>query len=417
MEKTLTQSFQVTYEYPVIFTEGIFESENNLLASLIHPVKEHIPPKVIFIIDSGVHQEHPELISKIECYSVYHTSRINMPINPIVIQGGEAIKNDIKYLMSILELIDEQRIDRHAYLIAIGGGALLDAVGFAATIAHRGIKHIRIPTTVLSQNDSGVGVKNSFNAFNKKNFIGTFSPPEAVINDTTFLRTLTDRDWLAGVSEAIKVALIKDANFFDFIEMHIKDIQFRNEEAMGKLIFRCAELHVNHIGNSGDPFERGSSRPLDFGHWAAHKLEQLTNYSLLHGEAVAVGIALDVTYAYLSGMLPVKSWHRVLNLIHSSGLKLYHPAMRHAINGRFEVLDGLEEFREHLGGVLTVMMLKDIGEGVEVHHIKESLMKKAIDLLASLSPADNRTSLARTTVGIEHGFTRTSNFPEDDHHG
>ena len=131
-------------------------------------------------------------------------------------------------------------------------------VGYAATVAHRGIKHIRIPTTVLSQNDSGIGVKNGINYKGKKNFLGTFAPPAAVFNDNQFLLTLSDRDYRSGISEAIKVALIKDHDFFLWLENNADALVKRDVEAMDYLIKRCAQLHLEHIGGA-DPFETGSA--------------------------------------------------------------------------------------------------------------------------------------------------------------
>jgi 3-dehydroquinate synthase len=264
-------------------------------------------------------------------------------------------------------------------------------LGLAASLSHRGVRHVRIPTTVLSQNDSGVGVKNGINLFGKKNFMGSFQPPVAVINDSGFLTTLHERDWRAGMSEAIKVALIKDEHFFAFLEEKASLLRERNMEAMKHLIYRCAEMHMEHIAK-GDPFESGSSRPLDFGHWAAHKLEQLTRHELRHGEAVAIGIALDCTYALLTGMLPQPDWQRIIRLIEQLSLPLYHEALSQPDNNNPEVLSGLEEFREHLGGQLTIMLLSAIGTGTEVHHIDHSNMKKAIQYLADL----HHTSLAQT---------------------
>ena len=168
---------------------------------------------------------------------------------------------------------------RHC-LIAIGGGALLDVAGFAAAMAHRGVRLIRVPTTVLSQDDSAIGVKNGINAFDKKNYLGTFAAPFAVINDSRFLPTLSDRDWRSGISEAIKVALIRDAAFFDFIEANAVKLHDRDLPVMEQLVHRSAELHYDHITTNGDPYEQGSSRPLDYGHWAAHKLEPVTDYRL-----------------------------------------------------------------------------------------------------------------------------------------
>ena len=153
------------------------------------------------------------------------------------------------------------------------------------------------PTTTLSQADSGVGVKNGLNAFGQKNFIGTFTPPFAVINDFNLLATLAPRDKRSGYVEAVKVACIRDANFFDELERDAGQLAAFEPAAMKQLIRRCAELHLDHIATSGDPFEAGSARPLDFGHWAAHKLEQLSDFHICHGEAVAIGIALDVIYS------------------------------------------------------------------------------------------------------------------------
>jgi 3-dehydroquinate synthase len=251
----------------------------------------------------------------------------------------------------------------------------LDMVGFAAAISHRGIRHIRIPTTVLSQNDSGVGVKNGINAYGKKNYLGTFAPPFAVINDFNFLTTLDDRDWRSGISEAIKVALIKDLDFFEWLEKHSLELAARKMAPMQELIVRCAQMHLDHIAGK-DPFESGSARPLDFGHWAAHKLEHLTQYQVRHGEAVAIGIALDSTYSFLMDMISQNDLARIIHLIHSLGFKIYVPEL----SGE-ALLKGLEEFREHLGGELTVTLLEKMGKGVEVHEMDNQLILKSIEHL------------------------------------
>src|SRR5690606_6380451 len=238
----------------------------------------------------------------------------------------ETIKNQKDAIDRIIDSVDRWGIDRHSYIMAIGGGAVLDAVGYAAAIAHRGIRHLRVPTTVLSQNDSGMGVKNGINYRGKKNFIGTFSPPVAVFNDNLFLTTLSDRAWVSGISEAVKVALIKDASFFDWIQNHATALRQRDREAMDYLIFRCAELHLQHIAGA-DPFEFGSSRPLDFGHWSAHKLEQLSGFEVLHGEAVSIGIALDTVYSAIVGLLSPSDAQRVLNVLQELDLPIFHPLL------------------------------------------------------------------------------------------
>ncbi len=299
---------------------------------------------------------------------------------PIVVPGGEIVKNCGEYVNVVRSAVNTFAICRHSFVIAIGGGAVLDMTGYAAATSHRGIRLIRLPSTVLAQNDSGLGVKTSVNRFHKKNFLGTFTPPFAVINDLELLESLPDRDWRSGIAEAVKVALIKDRVFFEAIEQSAAALTKRDSHAMEHLIYRCAQLHLAHI-SGGDPFETGSSRPLDFGHWAAHKLEQLTNYNLRHGEAVAIGIALDVTYSYLTGILSERSWMRIVRVLLELGLPVFAPELE-----RRDLLAGLTEFREHLGGQLTILLLRDIGDPVEVHEIDTNLMTASILALSQYAP-------------------------------
>ncbi|MFP4339580.1 MAG: 3-dehydroquinate synthase [Cyclobacteriaceae bacterium] len=377
--KPIQQSFSVPFQYQVFFTENLFDSSNTILADLLR--SERLP-KVFFVLDTGVAEAHSQLVEQIEDYAEQHKDVFTLCNEPLLVPGGEQSKNETAHLQKIVEATHLYGIDRHSYIIAIGGGAVLDMAGFAAAVSHRGIRHIRIPTTVLAQNDSGVGVKNSINYFGKKNYLGTFAPPFAVINDFTFLPTLDDRDWRSGISEAVKVALIKDAAFFEQLEKDAEALAKREMLPMQQQIYRCAEMHMAHI-SGGDPFEMGSSRPLDFGHWAAHKLEQLTNYELRHGEAVAIGIALDTAYSYQKGMLSEHEMQRVMQLFKTLGFSLYVPELE-----KEEVLKGLQEFQEHLGGELTIMLLEKIGKGVEVHEMHIELIRKAIAQLKAFENID-----------------------------
>ncbi|PQA60280.1 3-dehydroquinate synthase [Siphonobacter curvatus] len=376
--ETIQQRFAVTFSYPVIFTQQLFDPQNPKLRDFLSQYGERdFRKKIFFCIDSGVLAAHPTLQSQI---THYFESVPTLSLVPewLVIPGGEAAKNAPALFDQIVEAVDQYGIDRHSFVAAIGGGAVLDLVGYAAAVSHRGVKHIRIPTTVLSQNDSGVGVKNGINYRGKKNFLGTFAPPVAVFNDTAFLRTLDDRDWRSGISEAIKVALIKDKVFFEWLEANAKALAQRDEAAMQYLIHRCAELHMQHI-SGGDPFESGSARPLDFGHWAAHKLEYLTHFEVRHGEAVAIGIALDTYYSQLTGRLSETDTQRVIQVLHELGFKLYHPAL--AEQDSVHLINGLREFQEHLGGRLTITLLDAIGVGVEVHEMDTVLIQKAVVVL------------------------------------
>ena len=376
--KIIQQSFQVNFDFNLIFTSKLFETDNAILVDLLTD-NSTTKTKAIVVSDQGVTQAHPYLKNAVADYFKNHSDTLELCKPILEIPGGEQSKNNKSYIQSILENINEHGIDRHSYVIAIGGGAVLDAVGFAAAVAHRGVRLIRIPTTVLSQNDSGIGVKNGINYFGKKNFVGSFAVPYAVINDDTFLSTLHDRDWRSGISEALKVSLIKDYDFFQWLENQVELLNTRNQDTMNELIFRCADLHMKHIQNSGDAFEQGSSRPLDFGHWAAHKLEQLSNYEIRHGEAVAIGIALDSTYSHLKGHLTKPELNRILDCIINLGFHITYDKMDN------EIINGLEEFREHLGGKLTIMLLKALGTGFEVHEMNKELVLASIDYMNKYS--------------------------------
>lgn len=388
MKHKILQSFSVDFSYPVWFTTGLFKEDNHLLKEVLNGT-EDVKANVAFVVDEGVALAHPNLLADIEKYFEANKVTIQLACDSVIVKGGEEVKNDLREFEKVLTLVNEAKIDRQSYIIAVGGGAVLDMVGFAASIAHRGVRHIRIPTTVLSQNDSGVGVKNGINYFGKKNFLGAFNPPLAVLNDIHFLKTLSDRDWRSGISEAIKVALIKDKDFFNKLKADSKSLVERDATTMTDLIYRCAELHVEHIA-SKDPFEKGSSRPLDFGHWAAHKLEQLTGFSLKHGEAVAIGIALDVAYSYINGMITKAEWQEIIDLVMAFGFELYVPEM----DNDKDLVAGLEEFREHLGGRLTIMLLEGIGKGKEVNEMHTDTILQARDMLKKIEEDRLRRSYA-----------------------
>jgi 3-dehydroquinate synthase len=390
----------VNYRHQLHFTDRVFARDNPVLASVLvdaHSQSTAARVKVLLVLEESLASARPELAPEIEAYFGAHSQRLQLVGPPVRITGGEVVKNDWSRVVEILELIHRHHIDRHNYVVVVGGGALLDMVGLAAATAHRGVRLIRIPTTTLAQDDSGVGVKNGVNAFGKKNFIGTFAPPFAVINDFDLLASLSDRDKRAGYIEAVKVACIRDAEFFDRLELEASALAAFESEPMKHLIRRSAELHLNHIANGGDPFEMGSARPLDFGHWAAHKLEQMSGYRLRHGEAVAIGIALDVLYSVRQGLLARPAAERILSLLERLGFTLFDPELKSvSASGELGVLEGLEEFREHLGGELTITLLSDIGRGLEVHSMEIEQVRQALQDLETRYRARSLAHTQRT---------------------
>jgi 3-dehydroquinate synthase len=396
------QQFLVTFRYPVHFTRGVFAAGNPLLHKVLTDRSPRRPVDFAVVLDEGMLRAHPRLIQDLETYN-RNTEDLHMSAPPLVVPGGEDVKNDPRHLQAIYDRLHDAGLCRQSCVVVVGGGAVLDAAGYAAATAHRGLRLVRIPTTVLAQDDSGMGVKNGVNAFGKKNYLGAFAPPFAVINDFEFLPTLSDRDWLSGISEAIKAALIKDPDFFVHLEHLTVRLVERDQAAMEDVIRHSAALHLSHIATGGDPFEQTSSRPLDFGHWAAHKLEQLSAHRLRHGEAVAIGIALDSTYSHLAGHLDEKEWRRIIELLVGLRLAVSAPELEACLDdrqGADSVLAGLAEFREHLGGVLTVMLLRSIGDAFDVHEIDTGVMMRSIETLARIE--------AERTVGAAGGVRRGS---------
>jgi 3-dehydroquinate synthase len=306
--------------------------------------------------------------------------------DPIIIPGGERAKNGWNIVRNIMTDIGSAHLDRHSFVIAVGGGSVLDSVGFAASIVHRGVRLIRIPTTVLAQNDAGVGVKTGMDEHGSKNFVGTFAPPYSVLVDYAFLPTLKDKYWKGGIAEAFKVAIIKDAPFFEYLESNAVALGERDSTVIEKVIKDTAILHLDHIRTGGDPFECGTARPLDFGHWSAHKLEVLSNYRLGHGQAVAIGIALDSRYAALSGLITDDEVTRIETAMKTIGLPVWDALLEaRTDSGELQILKGLEEFREHLGGMLTITLPQGVGNRIEVHEVDVALLQKAIQDLKGAS--------------------------------
>lgn len=381
---TIRKNIRLDFSHRVYFTQDCFSHANETLAGIVQPHRKNQPSKIIVYMDEGMLDGNPNLPGQIESYFKAREDALNLVCSPIFIRGGESAKNEWSLVEKIWSDLNAFSLCRHSYVIVIGGGAALDMVGFAASTAHRGIRLVRLPTTTLSQGDGGVGVKNGINYFGKKNWVGTFSVPYAVLNDFAFLRGLPQGQKRAGFVEAVKVALIRDRSFFEQIEARAHDLAQFDEEAMRHVIRKSAALHLEHIAGSGDPFEHGSARPLDFGHWVAHKLEQISDFRIGHGDAVAIGLGVDLLYSAKIGLIKKSSAERCLQLLEALGFKLYDEIIRsQSDQGQPVILEGLEEFREHLGGELTITLLQGIGEGVEVHAMDKDKILESVDDLCT----------------------------------
>lgn len=367
--------FAVPFVHRLYYAFDLWRNGGGVLTTLLEPGVPGQPARTMVFIDSGVAAAWPGLTSQIGAWARSHALRVAL-VGPVrILPGGEPCKNDRRVFDDVLAAMGEARLCRRSYVVAIGGGAVLDLVGFAAAVAHRGVRLVRLPTTTLAQADAGVGVKNGINLFGRKNFAGTFAVPWAVINDESFLQTLDDRDWRSGFAEAVKVALLKDPAFFADLARDARRIAARDLATARPHLRRSAELHLRHIAQGGDPFEMRQARPLDFGHWSAHRLEEMTGFAVRHGEAVALGIALDCAYARLAGLLSSDDELAVFRCLGELGFVLWHPALADVES----LLEGLESFREHLGGELTITLLRGVGRPVDVHDVDRTLMARAVE--------------------------------------
>ena len=399
----IERNIQMNYRHRVVFTHGVFDVGNPVLENELSD-EEKGRSRMLVFVDEGLLRKNENLVESIEAYVSAHGDEVELVARPVILPGGEACKNEWRLVESVWNEINRHGLCRHSYVVAVGGGAFLDLIGFGAATAHRGIRLVRVPTTTLSQGDGGVGVKNGVNQFGKKNWVGTFAVPHVVINDFDFLESLSESDRRDGIIEAIKVSLIRDGEFYEKLEASRESLTALEPAALEMAVRRSAELHVEHIASGGDPFEYGSVRPLDFGHWAAHKLEQLSDFAVSHGEAVAIGMAVDLLYSVRTGVLDQSTAERILDLIEEVGFELWSNFLEVPdSDGQLMILQGIEEFREHLGGELTITLVPEIGKKVEVHSMNGTVVAEALADLKKrstdrpVSMTDEQNKSAATT--------------------
>ncbi len=383
-DETYRQDIAVPFTYPVRFTRRVFEPGNAALAGTLGRPTDG-PPKTLAYLDSGLVEAHPSLPEAVAGYARERADVMSLAAAPRILPGGEAAKDGWRVVNQVLGDLAAHHLCRHSFVLAVGGGAMLDAVGFAASLFHRGVRLVRLPSTTLSQGDGGVGVKTSINVGGVKNLLGTFAPPFAVVNDLEFLPTLPHDVMLDGVAEAFKVAIVKDAGFFAFLTDAAERIRAGDQAAVEELVRRSAVVHLDHIREGKDPFELGAARPLDFGHWSAHRLESLSGYTVRHGQAVAIGIALDSYCAWRQGLLSREELDRILEAFRRTGLSAWHPLLAERDEqGRPSILEGLAQFREHLGGRLCITLPRGIGSRIEVHEMDPARIEDGVRFLADL---------------------------------
>lgn len=325
--------------------------------------------KILFVIDKGIGKK------KI-AYFKDQCNKKNLKSHFLIVKGGEGVKKGLSYALKVLKKADECGLDRKDAFILVGGGATLDMGGFAASMFHRGIEYYRIPSTLLAIVDAGIGSKNGVNLLGQKNFAGCFKTAKQIIIDPSFMTTLNNREIASGIAEIIKVALLKNKILFELIE-HNFNLLFSkeiNDDIFHKMIYLSITAHTDQIKT--DPFEMINARPLDFGHQWGHRLEILSEARLNHGEAISIGMSIDCCISYRRGYISKETLYRILSLFKNIKLPIFDD-----IVDTEDVFSGLEHFRRHLGGELTITLLKGIGNKFNVNDITQKEFNESLILL------------------------------------
>ena len=289
-----------------------------------------------------------------------------------VLPDGEQHKT-LQTMNGIITTLLEHRMGRDAVLIALGGGVVGDITGFAAACYQRGIRYIQIPTTLLAQVDSAVGGKTAVNHELGKNMIGAFHQPAAVVADIDVLRTLPPRELRAGLAEAIKYGLIRDADWFDWLERHLRDVLDLDAAALQTVVERCC--HIKAAVVAEDEREGGIRAILNLGHTFGHAVETALDYrGWLHGEAVAIGMLMAAGLSHTLGMLDIQSVSRLRALLEQAGLPTTLPRGISA-----------EQMRAHMNvdkksqaGRLRLVLLKRLGEAFVTADFEEDTLMDVI---------------------------------------
>ncbi len=357
--------------YEVVNSKDIFSPDNKKLYEFC---KDR---KCLVIISETVYRLYNDKI-----YRYFKDIILNNKMEIITIETGEKNK-DISNVLNIINSAKSFKLDRKGLLIGIGGGILLDIVGFAASMYRRRIDYVCIPTTLIGQIDAGIGIKTGVNYCGTKNFIGAFYPPTLVVNDIDFLKTLSKSDFSAGLSEIVKIGLVCDKNLIEILEEHSDYIlgaytNGKYEEVLMKIneiaIVRMLEqLSINFL-------EKNLERLVDFGHTFSPFIEESSNFNIQHGHAVALDMAISTELSYQKGYITECERVRIHTLLHKLGLKIY--------NSEVFVLDKMWKFLEeiilHRGNKLNLVVPYGIGKGCfvrDVEEISKDMLLKAFESL------------------------------------
>ena len=345
--------------YPIHIGAGLLDQTALLLAHLKHK-------RVAIVSNTTVAPLYLERVAQ-------PLREAGVDVVEIILPDGEQYKNS-EILNTIYDALIQARCERTTTLIALGGGVIGDLTGYAAATYLRGVPFIQIPTTLLSQVDSSVGGKTGINHPQGKNMIGAFYQPQLVLIDTETLKTLPQRELSAGIAEVIKYGLIRDADFFDWLEVSIEKLMALDEATVSEAVYRSCQNKAEVV--AADEREAGERALLNLGHTFGHAIENAMGYGVwLHGEAVAAGTLMAADLSLRMGWLQVEDVQRIKAIFYAAGLKQQPPAL-----GVDQYLDLMGLDKKVQDGKIRLVLQQAIGESVMTSDYNVDALRETLSL-------------------------------------
>ena len=356
--------------YPIIIGDNILSSSGEILKEFIYKKNVIVIYDSFFSVKTSPNNEFEEFVQSI--------NKLTTTLNFIDIPGGDQTKN-INQLNEIIEKVLTYGIDRQNVIIAFGGGVIGDIAGFAASILLRGINYIQVPTTLLSQVDSSVGGKTGINSKIGKNLIGSFHQPQAVLADINILKTLPNREFRAGFAEVVKYGLIKDLEFFNWLNQEYDSIFIYDKIKLQKMITKSCEIKAKIIKN--DEKEGGKRALLNLGHTFAHAIESFGNFDgrIIHGEAVSIGICLAFRLSNKLCFCSTDDTKKVINLFQKSKLPTSLNDIKELSISTSGMIQKFKLDKKNRQNELTFILNKRIGESFIKHNVSVNVLTQFLN--------------------------------------
>lgn len=370
--KWLVQT-QLPIHYSVFESSDLFNPENSTLLFDGHASSPQSLRRVV-VVDDYVERLYGERLRR-----YFHYHEIEYRIIALCVSEDNKSMDTVFQVIEELNAFEVSR--RSEPVIAIGGGVLMDIVGLAANLFRRGIPYIRVPTTLLGVVDAAIGAKTAVNFQGHKNRIGTFYPPIAAMLDVTLLQTLSDRQISNGIAEILKIAIVKDSELFDLLEKY--GVSMLTKKCQGDdalpIIRRSVQGMLSDL--ESNLWENQLERLVDFGHTFCPTIELKAVPKILHGEAVAIDMAISVMLAYQRGLLSYQERERVYNFMKAVRLPLVHPICNPSL-----LYEALQTTTRHRNGLQRFPLPTSIGSARFFNDITFEEIKTAVQAIAHLEP-------------------------------